>query len=641
MSSPFRKTSKASGTVARRKKEYLDAHGPDGNNYHKAKTRRNAYVTFSQGSKDKKKGKNTYIELPSNPDSYDALYSNAEGRPDVILNSVTITEGSDLGMIRTVEAEYECLSREAFDRLEPRFLRPGNPDRTISVKYGYSDGDGPDGSVTDAIICKYAYELTEKNTYKCTFKAYGPGPFISKLNFTKGNYGKRKIVTGGFFKSPVTTLPQFLKWCAQDGGIMANIDISNWSKPSVGEANKSVIVIDNPNARTPTTMIGRAVYKVLQSVGFFGADSSKVIYCTLGWFVDTLQKYHIAPNLKKAMKGRSINCSNKWIKNGGHPISNVGSAFPMSIVLPGAGNYGSAAVITDKETKLNFDANNCGKVIPGTSGKGSADYSKILLSFDFLANNVFGSAAKSGQVSSGDKSDKNSQKNDPPNVTIGTIMKKVFDDIYHATGGLVHLALQEDSGNSKVINVIPRNCKAGGYKATPFDPIRGDGITRKCTVKCDVPANDAYAVANGNAGGGGGAGAVTSLIAGDKADETNPLEDAQAKVEELMSTGLSANEFANEDCEALQAAFKDLIMNQPPSKQKSLTHDNNVWPLNLEIELDGTEGFKFGDVVSSTFMPAVYTGTKVEFVVTEATHVISNNDWVTKLKTQCFLGQGA
>ena len=221
-------------------------------------------------------------------------------------------------------------------------------------------------------------------------------------------------------------------------------------------------------------------------------------------------------------------------------------------------------------------------------------------------------------------------------------MKKVFDDIYHATGGLVHLGMQEDSSNSKVVNVIPKNSKAGGYSTTIFDPIQGDGITRKCSVKCDVPANDAYAVANGSGGGTGGSGQVSSLMAKEPADPApNPLSEARAKVKELMEVGLSANEFSNEDCDALQAAFKELIDNQPPSKMKSQTHAKNTWPLNLQIELDGAHGFRFGDVVGSTFMPSQYNGTKVEFVVTKATHEISNNDWVTKLETQCFLGAGA
>ena len=623
MSSPFRKTSKAIGKVGARKKQYQDSFSPDGNDYHKAKTRRNAYVTITCAG----------ATLPTNPDTYDALYSNTEGKPDVILNGVVISEGSDLGMLRSVEAEFECLSRAAFETYEPAFCRPGSEKRTLSVSYGYVDGsDG--GSLKDFCVVKYAFELTERNTYKCSFKALGPGPFINQVQAAVGGkYTGMKVRTAGFFSAPVVTLPQYLKYVAQGNGIMANIDIPNWTKRGSG-----VIVCDNPNSITPDGMIGRFVYKCLQALGLFSSDSSKKIYCTLEWFVNTLQTYHIKPNLKKAMKGRSLNASNSYLSKGGHTQPKVGSAYPMSIVLPGAGNYGSSPLITDTETKLNFDSNNQGIVVSGTNG----DYRKILLSYDYIASSVFGKVKDKGSVKSTDKADKTANKDAPPDPNVNTIMKTVFNDIYHATGGLVHLSLMEDPGNSKQVNVIPKNMSAGGYSVTRFDPINGDGITRKCTVKCDVPANDAHAVANGNGGGASGGGMVTSLIAEEPADpEPTPLEKARADIKELMEVGLSANAFDSEDCDALQAAFKSLIDNAPPSKMKSQSQDKNTWPLNLEIELDGCHGFRFGDVVGTSFMPKVYNGTKVQFVVTEATHEIANNDWVTKLKTQCFLGSGA
>ena len=625
MSSPFRKTSAAIGKVGKRQREYRDSFAPGGDNYHKAKTRRNAYVTISCGG----------ATLPSNPRTYDELYSNKEGKPDVILNGVSISEGSDLGMLRTVEAEFECLSIKAFNTYEAAFLRPGGKKRKLSVSYGYVDGsDG--GSLSDFIVCKYAFELTEKNTYKCSFKAYGPGPFINQVQAAVGgSYDGLKVRTAGFFSAPVVTLPQYLKYVAQGNGAMANIDIPNWTKRGSG-----VIICDNPNAITPSGPfgIGKFVYKCLQALGLFSSDASKKIYCTLEWFVQTLQTYHIKPNLKKTMTGRSINASNSYLANGGHTISFVGSAYPMSIVLPGAGNYGSSPLVTDIESKLDFDSNNQGIVVSGDKG----DYRKILLSYDYIASSVFGKAKEKGAVKSSDKADKSAEKDAPPDITVNTIMKQVFNDIYHATGGLVHLSLMEDPNNSMVVNVIPKNMSAGGYSVTQFDPIKGDGITRKCTVKCDVPANDAYAVANGNGGGGGGSGMTTSLIAEEEADpEPTPTEQALTDVKELMTVGLSANGFDSEDCDALQAAFKTLVDNAPPSKMKSQSHDKNVWPLNLEIELDGAHGFRFGDVVGTTFMPKVYQGSKVQFVVTEARHEIANNDWKTVLKTQCFLGSGA
>jgi hypothetical protein len=97
MSSPFRHTSDALNNVAKRAKEYKDSFSPDGTNYHKAKTRRNAYVTITASGKT---GSGT---LPTQKNTYDALYSNVEGKPDVLLTGVKITEGSDFGMLRTVE----------------------------------------------------------------------------------------------------------------------------------------------------------------------------------------------------------------------------------------------------------------------------------------------------------------------------------------------------------------------------------------------------------------------------------------------------------------------------------------------------------------------------------------------------------
>ena len=53
-------------------------------------------------------------------------------------------------------------------------------------------------------------------------------------------------------------------------------------------------------------------------------------------------------------------------------------------------------------------------------------------------------------------------------------------------------------------------------------------------------------------------------------------------------------------------------------------------------ELDGASGFRFGSVVSSTGLPPAYSK-NVAFTCTDVTHTISNNDWVTTLKTQCIL----
>ena len=163
MASPFQHTSAARGKVGARKQEYKDSFAPGGTDYYKTKTRKNAYVYITATSE--KYGSAT---LPSSKNTYDDLYANEEGRPDVILSSVKITEGSDFGMLRTVEGAFTCLSRAAFETYEKIFLRPSS---TLTVRYGYTDGTDSE-SLSEFVIAKYAFELTDKNQkpYRNIFK---------------------------------------------------------------------------------------------------------------------------------------------------------------------------------------------------------------------------------------------------------------------------------------------------------------------------------------------------------------------------------------------------------------------------------------------------------------------------------------
>ena len=138
--------------VAERMAEYKASHAPDGTDYYKAKTRKNAYVFVNKGSS---------TQLHSEANSYDALYSNSEGKPDVLLSGVTVNIGPDLGMLRTVDVEFECLRIEVFNKYYGAYLKPGSK---VDVEYGYTDGSDR-GFASDLEVAKFAFELTEKNTY--------------------------------------------------------------------------------------------------------------------------------------------------------------------------------------------------------------------------------------------------------------------------------------------------------------------------------------------------------------------------------------------------------------------------------------------------------------------------------------------
>ena len=149
--------------VADRIKEYKASHAPDGKNYYKAKTRKNAYVFVNKGSS---------TQLPSEANTYDALYSNREGSPDVILTGVTVNRGPDLGMLRTADVEFECLRRDVFNKYYAAYLKPGSK---VNIEYGYTDGSDSE-SATDLEVAKFVIRALK------TFFKYQM--FLKLLNFS-------------------------------------------------------------------------------------------------------------------------------------------------------------------------------------------------------------------------------------------------------------------------------------------------------------------------------------------------------------------------------------------------------------------------------------------------------------------------
>ena len=66
-------------------------------------------------------------------------------------------------------------------------------------------------------------------------------------------------------------------------------------------------------------------------------------------------------------------------------------------------------------------------------------------------------------------------------------------------------------------------------------------------------------------------------------------------------------------------------------------------PLKLSVTLDGINGFKFGDTLTTDYLPPKYRDSagayKAVFTVTKVNHSISNNDWTTQIDTVCRLGR--
>ena len=60
-----------------------------------------------------------------------------------------------------------------------------------------------------------------------------------------------------------------------------------------------------------------------------------------------------------------------------------------------------------------------------------------------------------------------------------------------------------------------------------------------------------------------------------------------------------------------------------------------IYPVDFSVTIDGINGFKFGDTLSTNLVPKVYnTDYEMIFTVTKISHVIENKDWQTTIETK-------
>jgi hypothetical protein len=111
------------------------------------------------------------------------------------------------------------------------------------------------------------------------------------------------------------------------------------------------------------------------------------------------------------------------------------------------------------------------------------------------------------------------------------------------------------------------------------------------------------------------------------------------------------SQFAADKSRALSGVLKSIVTGEPDAKSIS-SKIMKIFPLEMNLTILGTEGFKFGDTISCKLLPPQYrkiSGTKTQvdtqgtsdgifinktvFTVTKVNHVFRGTDWTTSLDT--------
>lgn len=610
-------------------------------------------TTFSITKKETKTistdGKHFKI-LPVGASTIDNTYSGTTGKAVPTLGTVTIEVDGEFGSLRRATAEFTCYDMDSFDKLEKLLLRPG---QRIFIRYGYKGADKvteqSQGLVTlsnetkayEFVICDYSFTYTKENHIKCSFKAIGVGGLSTSVNLSNTvSGGNRKFLrdfNDATSEVPVSSIEDVFDYHLIHHliGVGNNVD-------SIGRGKTKVFSTSTDGYATPSliTMIKLPQdYEIADAIVETNwSNTTYMAYCSLSYIIHHLINVEILRNspvnLVDNFKNIRYICNGK-VSAGSAYKGYIYSADPLNIAI--TSNYATQNLYgpEGKDTAFNFAQAQIPTAYQ-TLKDGSPrvlDCSMILVSRILLRKLL--------KEFSKDK------------FSINDFLTKLFDVISDATAGMVTLALYEPdldlsdydaySQKGSYTPMLVKNLKQRPQsipERVEFDPLQGDGITRSCEVTAKVPKDMAAEAFGRNTPGktggtGTDGGQISQVLDKSKITTTTTHSDIIKLIDDLKQKVYPENKLSGVAVTDGKALLKD-IMNEYIPLESRLQSEQILYPLEMKLVLDGIEGFRFGDHVTTTNIPNVYrnqSGMRVGFTVLRTTHTIAGNDWSTELTT--------
>ena len=579
--------------------------------YQKWKSRRNAFVTVNAGG----------FRLPVDEQTYDDLYARPSGKPTANLDEVKVSVKGDYGLLRSVSVKFTCYDRNTFLRAERSCLRPNRP---ISVNYGYVNPayGGGGGSMDDLRVSGFNWSINNKNYYECSFTAIGPTSMLPEFNMRSqikdtGLTFQQPRVIGNPKEVPVSGIPSLIEYDIQQGNGKPSDEVEDGTY--ISKDGGHIGILDEPR----TGFMGKLLAMLPD---YLKPDPDKMTYISFNYLVNRVINGQMLSQATKAMKGRTMK-----ITASGKCLSGLISGDPMRVLFLGKGNAGDYTDPSDPELGKNFDPNGTGPVALGDR----LNAGNILFNKDFIVEAFDKAKVKMDTKKTGEKTA--GGKKGTSGVNLQNFMDALFDKIHAASGGWFQFGLSESPTNTKVLEIINKNEGAGGITPLTFDPINGDAVTRSTSISCSPAASDVYQAM-----------CAQQKEAATPSEIEGKEEGGQGGIKALLDylnvralinrhrTETAPGGFTDDLVTELESALATLVDGQPKKELKK--HANIPYPMKLNITLDGTAGFRFGDIVSSTAIPSGITTADIVFRVTEVHHTIAKNDWTTDLITICDIG---
>lgn len=568
------------------------------------------------------------ITLGTNVDNSKLYHKNNNYLPHGMLNNVKISNDGDYGSLKKASFTFTVFNKNQLDYYEKDFMIPTKP---IEIFYGWSNKkyDSVNTGKFTGLIYNFSFDLNGDGSFSCTTEAVGEGYFISGLNLNTDIKNDSSLEDGKDSKLLINNIFTLIEYNIKTA-------LQTGSKDYYPEFNLAKFSMIKEWKNTTNSSYNKNT-----------VQNEQRWYIELIGLVNLINKNLLIDRNVK-IKVDALSFYDRYIR----------SANPLEIIFPDMymGKYSDSITYN---INSNFKIQSP-LVYDNPDKESTVDLGKTLISIDYI---------------------KTLASNYDSGIILKDFFRNIFSTITDNSGGYYRLTLSTNTDSkTEPEYLIIRELN---YASIPpdtnfhnkiylFEPFTKNSIVKSYSLSSKLPDTLASALYLGNSSEINDN--IKDLflgneIAGDQNKSENEEIDYKAINDninkndfiKLFDDGLKNESLNKKTRDALKlvsdidkAAYlvsinpsddtyilslKTALTTYANKNNDSPITNNILLPLNLSISIDGINGFKFGNIISSTYLPSKYINNKnkIVFIITKITDTIDNGIWTTDLETQCNL----
>ena len=546
---------------------------------------------------------------------YDIGANNVPRHP--ILTDIEVVNEGQLGSPRKVIVKFSVFSRDQLDIYEPLFMKIGKP---VKVEFGWNTyikhSDACKLSF-NGVTFNYSYSLRADGGYDCSFDVVGKGyaimnavPQITSVEASSGTPIATDAAGTELVMSPIK-------------------EIFNKALQSVLPADREKNKLYEKDFDGNWVQFYFFPQDNILSPGAVEGGAELISYITLGTIFSLINKW-LTDNVYVNNSGAFYECDAfTTLSHNLGPY--VKSANPYEMVIPHKiyGKYSTTEFFDPEEDRVETEG-------------GGVNVSAIAISLNLIYQFI-------DEI--GEEIIKQKANHYFTKASFLDLIDKIFKTISSNTGGIIDLCLIENEVTTNIM-VVNKNYmqSSNDIKVFTFHTFNNSkSVIREMSMAANIPGTLATAayitglsnVTNVNFPNGG----INALISENVPDFTKQKSDRDTILTKLKSdighnylklvstptVGVDNKKEIVGDLRSQLETFKGL-------SDDDMTSWNTAFPipLSLSLTIDGINDFRFGDTITTDYLPNSYrhnANYQFVFTVGKVTHSVTPHDWVTKLET--------